>query len=320
MAMEGLRAGEEAGRGGPQGASGPKGTACPGPGTRDRPGEATRGRAEVSGAGRSRTESPAGCWASVRGPQRRPSGLRFGRRLPPLQGKEGSGGITCLQVSWFARTHPAHLLGRKNQKGPCSLSPQGGLGQVREGGVQIVLPEAGHTRDVKIHSHQGRGGGGRGSLDSNRNRLLGLRQDKRKKRCQAPHPQTLRLPGGCHACGNKSKHRTHFVFQAGSHPGLQDAPEPNFRTKNSGARTILLPALGSSLGPGPSHGQTKQRRPPNQRWLPALRQPAGKAPPRHCHGPQKAPPRVGLLLHPLPPVLQTHQHVRLQAKPPSPGQ
>lgn len=140
----------------------------------------------MSGAGRSRTESPAGCWASVRGPQRRPSGLRFGRRLPPLRGKEGSGGITCLQVSWFARTHPAHLLGRKNQKGPCSLSPQGGLGQAREGGVQIVLPEAGHTRDVKIHSHQGRGGGGRGSLDSNRNRLLGLRQDKRKKRCQAP--------------------------------------------------------------------------------------------------------------------------------------
>lgn len=166
-------------------------------------------------------------------------------------------------MSWFARTHPAHPLGRKNQKGPCCLSPQWGLGQAREGGIQIVLPEADHTREAKIHSHQGSGGGGWRSLDSNRNRFLGLRQDKRKKGCQAPHPQTLRLPGGCRACGNKSKHRIHFVFQARSHPGLQNAPEPNFRTKNSGARTILLMALSSGLGPGPSHSQTKQQRPLN---------------------------------------------------------
>lgn len=184
-------------------------------------------------------------------------------KAPTTGGKEGSRGIACVQVSWFARTHPAHPLRRKNRKGSCSLSPPWGLGQAREGGIQIVLPEADHMRGAKIHSHQGSGGGGGGSLDSNGNRFLNLRQDKRKKECQAPHPQTLCLPGGRHACGNKSKHRTHLVSQARSHPGLQDAPEPDLRTKNSGARTILLTALSSGLGPGPSHSQTKQHRPPN---------------------------------------------------------
>lgn len=51
MATEGPRAGEEAGQGGPQGASGPKGTACPGPGTRDRPGRGNAGAGRGVGGG-----------------------------------------------------------------------------------------------------------------------------------------------------------------------------------------------------------------------------------------------------------------------------